>query len=126
MSLQLERSRFGSVHLLFTWAFGLFSWGFVYEIVGINLPSLESFLSANPDLLRKIQLLQIAPTSRGEVEAYQEIRSRVEALCGRINAAFSDVDWEPIHYVNRNIPRDELAGYYRAAKVGLVTPLRDG
>jgi trehalose 6-phosphate synthase len=91
-----------------------------------RLVGFESFLAENPDLLRKIQLLQIAPTSRGEVEAYQEIRTRVEALCGRINAAYSDVDWEPIHYVNRNIPRDELAGYYRAARVGLVTPLRDG
>ena len=28
--------------------------------------------------------------------------------------------------MNRSIPRDELAGIYRAAKVGLVTPLRDG
>jgi trehalose 6-phosphate synthase len=28
--------------------------------------------------------------------------------------------------VNRNYRRDELAGVYRAARVGLVTPLRDG
>jgi len=32
----------------------------------------------------------------------------------------------PIRYVNRGYPRAELAGFYRAADIGLVTPLRDG
>ena len=32
----------------------------------------------------------------------------------------------PIRYVNQGYPRDVLAGIYRAAKIGLVTPLRDG
>ena len=36
------------------------------------------------------------------------------------------MDWTPIRYVNRGYPRDALAGIYRAAHVGLVTPLRDG
>ena len=31
-----------------------------------------------------------------------------------------------IRYVNKGYPRDELAGIYRAARIGLVTPLRDG
>jgi trehalose 6-phosphate synthase len=60
------------------------------------------------------------------VEAYQEIRGRLDALSGRINGEFSDVDWNPFRYVNKNYRRDELAGLYGAARVGLVTPLRDG
>jgi trehalose 6-phosphate synthase len=36
------------------------------------------------------------------------------------------MDSAPIRYVNRGYRRDELAGIYRAAKVCLVTPLRDG
>ena len=36
------------------------------------------------------------------------------------------MDWQPIRYLNRTFRRDQLAGLYRAAKVGLVTPLRDG
>ena len=70
--------------------------------------------------------LQIAPTSREDVEAYQELAARVWAQAGRINAHWADMDWAPILYVNRNYSRSELAGIYRAAKVGLVTPLRDG
>lgn len=91
-----------------------------------RLYGFEQFLSDNPDLRREILYLQIAPTSRAEVVAYQDLRDRVDALCGRINSAWADMDWTPIRYVNRNYRRDELAGVYRAAKVGLVTPLRDG
>jgi len=32
----------------------------------------------------------------------------------------------PLRYVNSGFRKDELAGIYRAARVGLVTPLRDG
>ena len=86
----------------------------------------ERFLADNPDMRRQVMMLQIAPVSRGAVEAYQEIRGRLDALSGRINGEFADVDWNPFRYVNRNYRRDELAGIYGAARVGLVTPLRDG
>src|SRR5678809_645108 len=52
--------------------------------------------------------------------------SRLDALSGRINGEFAGVDWAPFRYVNKNYRRDELAGIYRAARVGVVTPLRDG
>ena len=32
----------------------------------------------------------------------------------------------PVHYIHRNLGRDELLAYYRAADIGLVTPLKDG
>ena len=86
----------------------------------------ERFLTENPDLRREVLMLQIAPVSREAVEAYQEIRSRLDSLSGRINGEFADVDWTPFRYVNKTYRRDELAGIYRAARVGVVTPLRDG
>ena len=86
----------------------------------------ERFLGDNPELRREVLMLQIAPVSREGVEAYQEIRGRLDALSGRINGEFSDIDWAPFRYVNKNYRRDELAGIYRAARVGMVTPLRDG
>lgn len=84
------------------------------------------FLKDHPEQHRKVVLTQIAPPSRGEVESYQQIRAALDAQAGRINGAFSDVDWTPIRYVNQGYPRDKLAGIYRAARIGLVTPLRDG
>jgi trehalose 6-phosphate synthase len=86
----------------------------------------EQFLADAPDAQEQVFLLQIATPSRDEVPAYQEIRARLDAESGRINGAYATVDWVPIRYVNRPYRRDELAGIYRAASIGLVTPLRDG
>jgi trehalose 6-phosphate synthase len=86
----------------------------------------ERLLVDHPEFRRQVLLLQIAPVSRDTVEAYQDLRGRLDAQIGRINGAYGDMDWAPIRYVNKNYRRDELAGIYRAAKVGLVTPLRDG
>ncbi len=86
----------------------------------------EQYLADNPDMRREVLMLQIAPVSRESVDAYREIRGRLDALSGRINGEFADVDWAPFRYVNRNYRRDELSGIYSAARVGLVTPLRDG
>jgi trehalose 6-phosphate synthase len=86
----------------------------------------ERFLQAHPEERKEVFLLQIAPPSRGSVESYRKIRTALEGLSGRINGAYADVDWVPIRYVNQGYPREQLAGIYRAAKIGLVTPLRDG
>ena len=86
----------------------------------------ERFLEAHPEEQKEVFLLQIAPPSRGTVESYRRIRASLESMAGRINGAHADYDWVPIRYVNRGYPRDVLAGMYRAAKIGLVTPLRDG
>lgn len=84
------------------------------------------FLKDHPEHHRNVVLTQIAPPSRGEVESYQQIRATLDSLAGRINGEYSDVDWTPVRYVNQGYPRDRLAGIYRAARIGLVTPLRDG
>jgi trehalose 6-phosphate synthase len=86
----------------------------------------EQYLADNPQQHEKVFMLQIATESREEVPAYQELRARLDAVSGRINGAYATVDWVPLRYVNRSYRRDELAGIYRAARVGLVTPLRDG
>jgi trehalose 6-phosphate synthase len=91
-----------------------------------RLYGIERFLADNPTMAGKVQYLEVAPSSREEVGAYQDLRCRVESLCGRINAAWAEMDWAPIQYVNRTFSRAELAGLYRAAKVAMVTPLRDG
>jgi trehalose 6-phosphate synthase len=74
----------------------------------------------------RVSLLQIAPPSRGEVHTYEHIREQLDELSGRINGEFAHVDWVPIRYVNQGYPREALSGFYRAADVALITPLRDG
>lgn len=86
----------------------------------------ERLLAGRPDLHGKLFLLQIAPPSRERVQSYQEIRAALDGLSGRINGEFADAQWVPVRYVNKGYPRDQLAGMYRAASIGLVTPLCDG
>jgi trehalose 6-phosphate synthase len=85
-----------------------------------------NLLARYPEHQRKIHLLQICPRSREEVDEYRRLRSELDRLAGRINGRFSEFDWTPLRYSTRAAPRTTLAGLYRLARIGLVTPLRDG
>lgn len=84
------------------------------------------FLKKYPQYTRKVVLTQIAPTTRESVEAYTDIREALEALSGKINGMFGELDWVPIHYISRSTPRERLRDIYRASRIGFFTPLRDG
>jgi len=86
----------------------------------------ERYLQRHPDQKGSLTYLQIAPVSRGEVNEYQQLRNQLEQIAGHINGAHAAPDWTPLRYVNRNFPHATLTGFYRSARVGLVTPLRDG
>jgi len=84
------------------------------------------FLDRYPRNCGNVVLTQIAPPTRESVEAYTDIRTQLETLAGSINGQFGELDWVPIHYIHRSLPRDLLADIYRSARIGLVTPMRDG
>jgi trehalose 6-phosphate synthase len=86
----------------------------------------EHFLETFPANRGRVTFLQIAPLSRGDVHAYSEIRHALEAAAGRLNGHFAEADWTPIRYLNRNYTHATLMGFLRAARVGWVTPVRDG
>lgn len=86
----------------------------------------ERYLTRYPDQRGHLTYLQIAPVSRGDVDAYRSLRHALERSAGHINGSHAEPDWTPLRYVNRNFPHSTLTGFYRAARVGLVTPLRDG
>jgi trehalose 6-phosphate synthase len=91
-----------------------------------RLEAYERFLAAYPEWHGKITYLQITPKSRSAIKEYAEMEHAVNTAAGRINGTFSEAAWTPVRYVNRAYSRTALAGMYRAAKVGLVTPMRDG
>lgn len=74
----------------------------------------------------KITFLQVAPVSRGDVAMYRALRRELDEGVGRINGQMAEPDWAPIRYITRAVPRPTLAGFMRMARIGLVTPLRDG
>ena len=91
-----------------------------------RIQAFGSLLDEHQDLRGHVTFVQIAPPSREGLNAYQELREELDRLSGRINSNYSDLDWTPIRYLARGYPRETLAGLYRKARVGLVTPLYDG
>jgi trehalose 6-phosphate synthase len=83
-------------------------------------------LRNDPSLKRAVRLLQIAVLSRSEIGTYRRLQNDLAALVGEINGRHAEVDWTPIRYLNRGFGQSILAGFYRTARVGLVTPLHDG
>ena len=88
--------------------------------------AVERLLETNPLYRRAVVVLQIAPPSREDVPEYQRIRAELDARIGRINGRFGEPDHLPVRYINRSFRQETLFGFYRASRVALVTPLRDG
>ena len=91
-----------------------------------RLEAFARLLTRFPEWRGKVSLVQISVPSRADILEYQEQRHRVEAAVGRINGEFGEAHWTPVRYLYRSYRRDQLSRFYRAADVGLVTPLRDG
>jgi trehalose 6-phosphate synthase len=91
-----------------------------------RLDAFERFLAIYPEWRDKVTYLQITPKSRTEIQEYSDMERAIGSAVGRINGAYGEVSWTPIRYVNRAYSRSVLAGLYRSARAGLVTPLRDG
>lgn len=86
----------------------------------------EKLLINYPENRSKVTYMQIAPPSRTELPRYRDIRDKLEGMAGHINGTFSEFDWMPIRYLNKSFNRGLLMGFFRSARIGLVTPLRDG
>ena len=86
----------------------------------------EKLLANDPRFRRTVHMMQIAPPSRDTIKEYQETSDTLDAICGRVMGRFAEPDWSPLTYVKRAYGQPSLAGLYRLARVGLVTPLRDG
>lgn len=83
-------------------------------------------LARFPQHQRRVSMLQIAARSREDVAEYQVLRRELDRLAGDINGRFSGFDWVPLRYMTQTVARTKLAGLFRIARIGLVTPLRDG
>jgi len=94
--------------------------------LALRMDAYERFLQAHPDWTGLVTYLQITPKSRSAIAEYADMERELGAKAGRINATYGEASWTPIRYVNRTYSRSVLAGLYRASRMGLVTPLRDG
>jgi len=91
-----------------------------------RLLAFENCLERYPELIEKITLVQIVVPSRTNVTEYQQMKKQIDEMVGRISGRFTRRGWVPIHYIYSTLSRTELLGYYKAAEIALITPLKDG
>ncbi|MEJ6021550.1 alpha,alpha-trehalose-phosphate synthase (UDP-forming) [Ramlibacter sp. PS4R-6] len=91
-----------------------------------RMRAFRELLERYPEHRNSATLIQIASPSREDVVAYNDILKELESLCGSINGNFGELDWMPVRYIHRTVARQRLPGLYRASRVAMVTPLRDG
>jgi trehalose 6-phosphate synthase len=91
-----------------------------------RISAFDRMWTSQPALRRTVSLLQIATPSRGSIEAYGNLQSELAKLVSDVNGRHGEVDWTPIRYLNKGFSQTVLAGLYRTAQVGVVTPLHDG
>ena len=91
-----------------------------------RMSAFEHLLENYPENRGRVVMMQISPASRSDVPEYVDIRQELEAAAGRINGAYAEFDWVPTRYLNKGFARHTLAGFFRASRIGFVTPLRDG
>lgn len=83
-------------------------------------------LGKYPQHRRQVNFLQIAARSREDSGNYQSLRRELDRIVGDTNGRYSEFDWVPLRYMTSTVRREVLAGFYRIARIALVTPLRDG
>jgi trehalose 6-phosphate synthase len=91
-----------------------------------RIEALDRMWTTQPDLVRAASLLQIATPSRSSIEAYHSLQGELARLVSDVNGRHGQVDWTPIRYLNNGFGQAVLAGLYRTARVGVVTPHSDG
>jgi trehalose 6-phosphate synthase len=91
-----------------------------------RLRSYQRLLERCPRYAGRIVYMQISAPSRTDIRGYQEIKREVDELLGGITGHFSDFDWVPIRYIEQPFERDILMSFFRVARIGLATALRDG
>ncbi|WP_095588191.1 alpha,alpha-trehalose-phosphate synthase (UDP-forming) [Actibacterium ureilyticum] len=91
-----------------------------------RLRGFRQFLADHPEHYGQVTLTQIAQPTREHIPAYRSLKTEVEQLVSAINGQYGGVEWVPVHYVNKRVSRERVAGLLRSGKGCLVTPLADG
>ncbi|MGH8742057.1 MAG: alpha,alpha-trehalose-phosphate synthase (UDP-forming), partial [Burkholderiales bacterium] len=95
--------------------------------IPLRLKAFANLLERYPDLRERVSFIQVVVPSREDIPEYHRLRTEIEQLVGHINGSFARPGgWVPIWYEYRSLSRLELLAYYRAADIGLITPLKDG
>lgn len=87
---------------------------------------IERFLESYPEYQGRFTFVQIGAPSRTQIARYKNFLDELSAEAERINTRFQTGQWKPIAFLKRHHSHQEIARFYHAASVCLVTSLHDG
>src|SRR6266568_5082122 len=87
---------------------------------------IERFIEENPAYQRRFTFVQIGAPSRTDIPRYQQFLDEVTEEADRINARLQSGKWRPIVLLKKHHSHQEIARFYKAASVCMVTSLHDG
>lgn len=88
--------------------------------------AIERFLETYPDVQGKFTFIELGAPSRTVIKRYHELGAELDAEVERINRRFQTRQWKPILFLKKHHSQEEIAPFYRAADLCLVTSLHDG
>jgi trehalose 6-phosphate synthase/phosphatase len=91
-----------------------------------KIEAYEVFLARHPEFKERVQLILIVGPCRMDLQVYNQLNQEISLLVQVINGKHGTSSWDPIYFINRTMPYEELLAYYRVADIALVTPLEDG
>ncbi|HTE14788.1 MAG TPA: trehalose-6-phosphate synthase [Burkholderiales bacterium] len=92
-----------------------------------RIHAFHNLLTRYPQMQGKVSLIQVVVPSRVGIPKYDELKTTIEQLVGKVNGEFMRPGgWVPVWYFFGDLTRTELLAYYRAADIALITPLKDG
>jgi trehalose 6-phosphate synthase len=94
--------------------------------IGERFLAVERFLEKYPDFQGKFTFVEIGAPSRTLIQRYHSLGAELDAEADRINRRFQGRGWKPIVYLKKHHSHAEIAPYYQASNLCMVTSLHDG
>ena len=94
--------------------------------IGERFLAVERFLEKYPDFQGKFTFVEIGAPSRTLIQRYHSLGAELDSEADRINRRFQSRGWKPIVYLKKHHSHSEIAPYYQASNLCMVTSLHDG
>lgn len=96
--------------------------------IPLTLLAFESLLHKHPEYVTAVVLVLVAtiPRHPRQLSSYRALASQINTSVGRINSTYGSIGTSPVHFINAELPQDELYALMSVGSVCVVSSIRDG
>ncbi|MBI4597538.1 MAG: trehalose-6-phosphate synthase [Candidatus Omnitrophica bacterium] len=94
--------------------------------IGERFRAIERFLEQHKEFQGQFTFVELGAPSRTLIKRYHDLGAELDAETERINRRFQTRAWKPIVFLKKHHSHAEIAPFYQAANLCLVTSLHDG